>query len=93
MHLPVQLLGKWDQSADTAETLARDLAYGYKVKDCEPETGSGFQGMAGRRDRQNAGGNAHQPICGIFFRRGDQPKTVLSIPVQFFSGKALRICV
>lgn len=51
MHLPVQLLGKWDQSADTAETLARDLAYGYKVKDCEPEQEAAFKAwLAGETD-------------------------------------------
>ena len=52
MHLPVQLLGKWDQSADTAETLARDLAYGYKVKDCEPEQEAAFKAwLAGETDK------------------------------------------
>ncbi len=52
MHLPVQLLGQWDQSADTAETLARDLAYGYKVKDCEPEQEAAFKAwLAGETDK------------------------------------------
>ena len=39
MDLPVRILGKWDQSADTTETVARELA-ALKKAGLYPETNS-----------------------------------------------------
>lgn len=52
MDIPVRLLGKWDQSADTAEALGRDLAYGYEVIECAPEEEAAFKAwLAGETDQ------------------------------------------
>lgn len=51
MDLPVRILGKWNQSADTAETVARELAYSYEIKDCDAEEEAAFKAwLAGDTD-------------------------------------------
>ncbi len=84
MDLPVRLLGKWDQSADTAEALARDLAYGYEVKDCEPEQETAFKAwLAGETDRMPEKmpcGSFPERLCAYFASLCDKQRGITNIP-------------
>lgn len=43
MGIPVRILSHWDQTIDTAESVAKELAYSYSLKDCDAEEALAFR--------------------------------------------------
>ena len=51
MGIPVRILHHWDQTIDTAESMAKELAYSYSLKDCDAEEAVAFRAwLAGDTD-------------------------------------------
>ena len=49
--MPVKILHHWDQKIDTAESVAKELAYSYSLKDCDAEDAVAFRAwLAGDTD-------------------------------------------
>ena len=49
--MPVRILHHWDQKIDTAESVAKELAYSYSLKDCATEDAVAFRAwLAGDTD-------------------------------------------
>lgn len=51
MGMPVRILSQWDQTIDTAESVGKELAYSYSLKDCDAEEALAFRAwLAGDTD-------------------------------------------
>lgn len=79
MNMPARILYRWDQSAEMAESIAKELAYSYSVKDCSAEEEAAFRAwLAGDTDEIPAKMPTNKYVAFSFHKMTNQKLCYLS---------------